>query len=128
MLHTNHISSGDWWNTCMRCGLEEQRRFIWDDDGQRIPHNRGVFTRIEGHGAVGFRRPGESWGEVDTLAEDFVPEMLNEQFDIPALEREYDRAQSYIAYFNPSTGAVSVLWGDREPPMFVEGVDDEEDY
>ena len=86
------------------------------------------FTTEDARGACAFKSWNETCREVEALPVDFRPEMLRDRFDIAALERDCDRAKSYIAYFNADTGAVSVLWGNFEPPIFVEGVHDLDDY
>jgi len=122
---TDHNASMDWWRICTRCGLEESFSGVWDGDGWRTRQgyrHEGPQRehRVEGRGAYCLKSRRSDTKRRGTLREDFTPDKLHKDFDMVLVERKYDPAQSYIAYFDADTGAVSLLWGDVEPPMFTE--------
>jgi hypothetical protein len=123
------VSSGESWRICQRCGLDESTTLIWGEDGKPVLDDDGYFkyeTIVEGRGAYCLTSRDDAKRRVGVLPDDFDPGLLSEAFDIAALERDCDPAASYIAYFDCNTGVVSVLWGDLEPPMFDDALDDED--
>lgn len=121
--HTDHISSGDWWMTCLRCGLVESRHH------REAPRSEGSndledIIRTEGRGAYRLTPRDGSAIEAGALSNEFGPEMIGELFDLEVLARDYDPAQSYITHYDPRASSVTRLWGDLEPSMFIEGIHD----
>lgn len=75
---------------------------------------------VDGRGAYRLEPRGGIASQLGSLGEDFRLESLSTCFDMDAIERHCDPAGSHIAYFDPETGAVSLLWGDAEPGLYVQ--------
>jgi hypothetical protein len=87
---------------------DDQGRYLYD------------CTKIEARGAYLLKPRDSTTSEFGELGEDFTPELLRDCLDMDKIEADCDPAESYITYFDPDTGAVTMLWGQKEPGLYNE--------
>jgi len=119
---------GYWhWTRCLRCGFYESERLIWNDDTPALDDEgnwRFDHTKVVGRGAYVLKPKDAIASQVGSLGEDFGPELLRDFLDMDLIQIDCDPAKSYITYFDPETRAVTVLWGEMKPDLYVEYADE----
>lgn len=98
-------------DACTRCGYSENVHPLnWTKGGSS-------YSRLQHFGRGGFKL---DWGSDTTwgpLHENFRPDKWPSR--LARLKQRSNPEHSYVAYYDPSSSSVTVLWGDSEPELAV---------